>query len=292
MNRRQFHRLALTAALGQALLRGHAQSLASPGGPRFSVMLWTLEKLAPFDRCIEMVAAAGYNGVELVGEFQKWPDEEKKRVMSRMRSLGLVFDAMSGVKAGFSDPGESEAFMTQFAAQVQSAKDLECPVIILLSGKRVEGLDAKAQRQTSVENLKRAADFAAKNGIDIVIEPIDPLENPTIFLRTVSDGFDIVREVGSPHVKVLYDFYHEQRAFGNLIEKLKNNIDLVGLVHIADVPGRHEPGTGEIDYGNIYRTLAELKYGKFIAMEFYPTGDAVESLKKARLEAQQAMRTA
>src|SRR5580700_5624156 len=116
MNRRQFHRLALTAALGQALLRGHAQSLASPGGPRFSVMLWTLEKLAPFDRCIEMVAA-GYNGVELVGEFQKWPDEERKRVMSRMRSLGLVFDAMSGVKAGFSDPGESEAFMTQFAAQ-------------------------------------------------------------------------------------------------------------------------------------------------------------------------------
>jgi hydroxypyruvate isomerase len=209
-----------------------------------------------------------------------------------MRSLGLVFDAMSGVKAGFSDPGESEAFMTQFVAQVQSAKDLECPVIILLSGKRVEGLDAKAQRQTSVENLKRAADLAAKNGIDIVIEPIDPLENPTIFLQTVSDGFEIVREVGSPHVKVLYDFYHEQRAFGNLIEKLKNDIDLVGLVHIADVPGRHEPGTGEIDYGNIYRTLAELKYGKFIAMEFYPTGDAVESLKKARLEAQQAMRTA
>jgi hydroxypyruvate isomerase len=292
MNRRQFHRLALTAALGQALLRGHAQSLASPGGPRFSVMLWTLEKLAPFDRCIVMVAAAGYNGVELVGEFQKWPDEERKRVMSRMRSLGLVFDAMSGVKAGFSDPSESEPFMAQLTAQVQSAKELECPMIILLSGKRVESLDAKAQRQTSVENLKRAADLAARNGIDIVIEPIDPLENPTIFLRTVSDGFDIVREVGSPHVKVLYDFYHEQRAFGNLIEKLKNNIDLVGLVHIADVPGRHEPGTGEIDYGNIYRTLAELKYDKFIAMEFYPTGDAVESLKKARLEAQQAMRTA
>jgi hydroxypyruvate isomerase len=182
--------------------------------------------------------------------------------------------------------------MAQLTAQVQSAKELECPMIILLSGKRVESLDVKAQHQTSVENLKRAADLAAKNGIDIVIEPIDPLENPTIFLQTVSDGFEIVREVGSPHVKVLYDFYHEQRAFGNLIEKLKNNIDLVGLVHIADVPGRHEPGTGEIDYGNIYRTLAELKYWKFIAMEFYPTGDAVESLKKARLEAQQAMRTA
>jgi len=253
-------------------------------------MLWTIEKQAPFDQCVEIVAAAGYNGVELVGEFQKWSPDETRRIMARMRSLGLVFDAMSGVKAGFAVPGDSELFMTQLTAQINSAKDLECPVIILLSGKRVEGLDPAAQRQTSIDNLKRAADLAAKNSVEIVIEPIDPLENPTIFLRTVTDGFDIVRAVGSPQVKVLYDFYHEQRAFGNLIEKLEKNADLVGLVHIADVPGRHDPGTGEIDYTNIYRKLAELKYDKFIAMEFYPTSDPAASLKQARVAAQQAMR--
>jgi hydroxypyruvate isomerase len=180
--------------------------------------------------------------------------------------------------------------MTQLAAQINSAKDLECPIIILLSGKQVSGLDPKTQRQTSIDNLKRAADLAAKNDLHIVIEPIDPLENPTIFLRTVTDGFDIAREVGSPHVNVLYDFYHEQRSFGNLIEKLEKNIDQVGLVHIADVPGRHEPGTGEIDYASIYRKLAELKYDKFIAMEFYPTQEPVAALKQARLAAQQAAR--
>lgn len=290
MNRRQFTQLTVGAALGQALLKGNSQAVASPAGPRFSVMLWTIEKQAPFDRCIEIVAAAGYNGVELVGEFQKWSPEETRRVMSRMRSLGLVFDAMSGVKAGFCVPSDSDLFMTQLTAQIHSAKDLECPVIILLSGKQVEGLDPKTQRQTSIDNLKRAADLAASNDVQIVIEPIDPLENPTIFLRTVTDGFDIVRAVGSPHVRVLYDFYHEQRGFGNLIEKLENNVDLVGLVHIADVPGRHEPGTGEVDYANIYRKLAELKYDKFIAMEFYPTSDPTASLKQARLSAQQAMR--
>jgi hydroxypyruvate isomerase len=198
---------------------------------------------------------------------------------------------MSGVKAGFSNPSESDDFMTQLGAQIKSAKELECPVIILLSGKRVDGLDPRAQHQTSVDNLKRTAELAAKSDVQIVIEPIDPLENPTIYLRTVSDGFDIVREVGSAHVRVLYDFYHEQRSFGNLIEKLENNIDLVGLVHIADVPGRHEPGTGEIDYAGIYRKLAELKYKKFIAMEFYPTEDPTDSLKKARLAAQGAMRS-
>jgi hydroxypyruvate isomerase len=91
--------------------------------------------------------------------------------------------------------------------------------------------------------------------------------------------------VASPHVKVLYDFYHEQRAAGNLIEKLEQNFDLVGLVHIADVPNRNQPGTGEIDYINIYKKLAQLKYDKFIAMEFFPAGDPLTILKAARLQA-------
>ena len=73
---------------------------------------------------------------------------------------------------------------------------------------------------------------------------------------------------------MLYDVYHEQREFGNLIEKFEKNIEQVGLVHIADVPGRHEPGTGEINYLNIYRKLAELNYRGTICMEFYPTGDS------------------
>jgi hydroxypyruvate isomerase len=88
---------------------------------------------------------------------------------------------------------------------------------------------------------------------------------------------------------VLYDLYHEQRTHGNLIEKLEKNIDEVGLIHIADVPGRHEPGTGEIDYGNIYKKLVELKYTANIAMEFYPTGDVVETLRRAREEAMRAI---
>jgi hydroxypyruvate isomerase len=88
-------------------------------------------------------------------------------------------------------------------------------------------------------------------------------------------------------VKVLYDLYHEQRGMGNLIEKLEKNIDEVRLIHVADVPGRHEPGTGEINYRNIYKKLTELHYTGMIAMEFYPTGDVMETLRKAREEAMQ-----
>jgi hydroxypyruvate isomerase len=291
MNRRELNRLITGAALGRVIFHGNGQIVPAPKDFKFSVMLWTLEKQASLERCIEIVAAAGYQGIELVGEFQTWSPEDTRKVMAQMRSLGLVFDAISGVKAGFAEPGQSSNFIGQLAEQIRAAKDLGCPQIILLSGNRVEDLPPGVQRLTSIENLKRAADLASKNDIEIVIEPIDPLENPAIFLTTVSDGIEIVQEVRSRNVKVLYDFYHEQRAIGNLIEKLEKHIEWIGLVHIADVPGRHEPGTGEINYAMIYRKLAELNYSKFIAMEYYPTGDMVVSLKRARLAAIQAWYT-
>ncbi|RXH54094.1 Hydroxypyruvate isomerase [Granulicella sibirica] len=245
-------------------------------------------KLPSFDRCIEVVAEAGYQGVELTGYFQTWDAEEKRRLMAKMRSLGVMIDMLSGLQASFAIPGQSEEFVTRVTEHCRIAKGLECPQINIKSGKRLTAVDPNAQLQAAVDNLKRASDVAEASGINIVIEPIDLIENPTIFLTSVHDGFDIVRAVNRPNVKVLYDFYHEQRG-GNLIEKLEQNIDWVGLVHIADVPGRHEPGTGEIDYTNIYRTLGKLHYSHFIGMEYAPTSDPVASLRKTRLEAQQAM---
>ncbi len=289
MYRRAFSHLLAGAPVGELLPQATAQTVAAPPASRFSVMLWTLEKQAPFDRSIEIVAAAGYQGVELVGDFQKWSSDDIRRVMAKMSSLGLVFDLLSGVKAGFADPDGTAEFLAQATTQMKAARTLESPQVNLKSGNRIETVTRAAQHAASIENLKRAADLAAANQVQIVIEPIDPLENPNMYMTSVREAFEIVRAVGSPHVRVLYDFYHEQRAGGNLIEKLEQNIDLVGLVHIADVPGRHEPGTGEIDYPNIYRKLGQLKYDKFITMEFYPAKDPVATLRTARLEAQQAM---
>jgi hydroxypyruvate isomerase len=192
--------------------------------------------------------------------------------MARMHSLGMVFDAMGGVKAGFAVPEKAEVFRTQHVDHLRTAKELECPEVILLSGKRVDGLGAEVQRQTSIDNLKWAAERVVRGQIEIVIEPIDLLENPTIYMATATDGFAMARTVNSPNVRVLYDLYHEPRSFGNLIEKLEKNIDWVGLVPVADVPGRNEPGTGEIDYETIYRKLAMLGSNHWIAMEYYRLG--------------------
>src|SRR5579875_2634076 len=82
--------------------------------PRFSCMLWTLQKLASFDRSLEIVAQAGFQGVELVGEFQKWSPEETRRNLTRLQSLNLVVDSMSGVKTGFADPTQSAQFLSEF----------------------------------------------------------------------------------------------------------------------------------------------------------------------------------
>lgn len=286
MNRRTFSRLVTGAALATRL-PANAESPTSLT-PCFSCMLWTLESHASFERCLEIVAGAGYNGVELVGEFHDWSPRQTTQYLAKLQSLKLVVDAVSGVKAGFAVPSESGLFQTQFEQQLGYAKQLACPQIILLSGKRISGVAAEAQYETAIENLMGAAGLAAKQGVGILIEPIDALEDPNVFLTSVTDAFEMVREVNRPNLKVLYDLYHEQRGAGNLIEKLGKNIDLVGLIHIADVPGRHEPGTGEIDYSNVYRTLAKLRYDRFIAMEFYPTSDPTQALRRARSEVEEA----
>jgi hydroxypyruvate isomerase len=273
------------ATLATRALTGQVPAEPIGASTQFSVMIWTLKKQGTFEENLDRVALAGYHHVELVGEFKKWSEADYVRILGRMERLKISVDATSGVGSGFADPAGGEAFLTDLKALIPAAKRLGCKQIILLSGKLIEGAPAGSQHTASIEALKRAADVLSSSGLVAVIEPIDRIENPTIYLDGVTEAFAIATAVGSPHVRVLYDVYHEQRQFGNLIEKFEANIAQVGLIHIADVPGRHEPGTGEINYMNIYRKLAELNYKGTIAMEFYPTTDIVGTLRRARDQA-------
>ena len=285
MNRREFARTAV-AALGAAAIPS-ALSSAQPSGSNslpfnLSVMLWTVYKDLPFEQRLEKVAEAGYQAVELVKEFENWTDADFRRGNSKKRSLGITFDATAGVWTGTADPRARDKFVGDLKNFLPIAEKLECSAIIVLSGNRVEGLSHDAHHEACIEALKRGADLAAKQKATLLLENIDQEENPKYYLTSVAEGFEIIRKVNHPNVKFLYDFYHEQIAEGNLIEKLEKNIDLIGLVHIADVPGRHEPGTGEINYANIFRKLAQLKYDHYAAMEFEPAGDPVAALRSAR----------
>jgi hydroxypyruvate isomerase len=103
------------------------------------------------------------------------------------------------------------------------------------------------------------------------------VDHPGYFLHGSAAGFDLVRAVGSPHIKLLYDIYHMQVMEGNVIQTLTANLDAVGHVHVADVPGRHQPGTGELHYGNIFAALREAGYDHYVGFEFEPTVPSEEA---------------
>ena len=290
MDRREFCRNALYLGAGSALLP--ARGLAAPAsGFKFSVMVWPLEKQAPLERCLEIAAEAGYTGVEFTSETEQWSAADKRRILQKVQALGLTVDAVSSGRPMLADPAAMGNVLQTVKDHIAIAKELDSPQLILTPGKRVAGQSQEAKTAAITEALKRVGELMDKADMQLAFEPIDGLEYKDVAISSVGEAFPIIRAVGNPRVKVLYDFYHEQRAAGDLIDKLEGNIEWLGLVHIADVPGRHQPGTGEIDYANIFRKLAELKYDRYIAMEFFPSGDPVAALRGARqlaLRAEQA----
>jgi hydroxypyruvate isomerase len=283
---------AAIQALPIACEASSAESEARSVSFSISVMLWTVFQELPFEQRLEKVAEAGYNAVELVDEFKQWGKQDYERVRRKKRELGISFDATAGISRSLCDPSQRDALMEEIRNILPKMEELECSRLILLSGDRVARMSSGQLHASCVEALKRASDITAGENVELLLENIDPEENPRYFLTPAAEGFEIVREVGNPRVNFLYDFFHDQIAEGNLLAKLEKNFSLVGLVHVADVPGRHEPGTGEINYSNIYRKLAELGYNRYVAMEFLPTGDAVASLRAAREMATQHGHTA
>jgi hydroxypyruvate isomerase len=260
-----------------------AQGIA-PGTPPFklSVMLWTVYEKLPFDQRLEKAAEAGYNAVELVNEYKNFSKEDYARFRAKKRELNLTVDATSGITHSLCDASQRDALLEEVRAKLPVLEELESNKLILLSGDKVPGQSPRQMHDHCIEGLKRAAEIAATRKVGILLENIDPEENPKYFLTSVSEGFQIVRSVGAPNLQFLYDFFHDQIAEGNLMAKLEKNLDLIGVVHIADVPGRHDPGTGEINYPNIFRKLGQLGFNGYVAMEFIPEGETVSALRAAR----------
>jgi hydroxypyruvate isomerase len=298
MNRRTFAQLFVAGAAASAISSGlpaqNRPAASSAGQPiSLSVMLWTVFRGLPFEQRLAKVAEAGYRNVELVGEYAHWSQVEFDSANAARKRLGIRFDATAGLPHGIADPSVRDAFLADLRQALISMETLSCPTMIVLSGNVVPGLSREAQHQSCIEGLKRAAALVEGRQIDgqpvrLLLECIDLEENPHYFLPSATEAIEIVRAVNHPQVQFLYDLFHEQIAEGNLIEKLQKHIDVIGLIHVADVPGRHEPGTGEINYRNIFRKLIDLNYQHAVAMEFLPTGDEVAALREARRLAESA----
>jgi hydroxypyruvate isomerase len=292
MNRRSFSKSIAGAAVGASMKQS---AIAAPEPAlNISVMLWTVFRKLPFEERLQKVAEAGYRNVELVGEYQKWSEAEFASAIAKRKELGITFDVTAGLHHGVGNPADRDNLVEDVRKELPIMERLEIPAVIIMSGNVVPGMPRATQHQSCIDGLKAATKIVEGKQINgqpvrLLLENIDPEENPKYYLTSVAEGFEIIRAVDHPQVQFLYDFFHEQISEGNLIEKLEKNIQYTGLVHIADVPGRHAPGTGEINYENIYRKLAQLKYNRMVAMEFIPQGDAIAELRTAR---EQALRVA
>jgi hydroxypyruvate isomerase len=180
------------------------------------------------------------------------------------------------------DPAHRDAFLADVRNAIGFARKLEVPQIILMSGNAIAGRAHEEQYASLLEGAKRAGGLAADAKLTMIVEPLNSLVNHKgFFLTTCTEGLKLIREVDNPHVRLLFDLYHEQVQEGNVIRTLTEAAPLVAVFHVADNPGRNDPGTGEMNYPNIYKAIQKTGFAGYLTMEYLPLGEPVASLTKA-----------
>ena len=131
-------------------------------------------------------------------------------------------------------------------------------------------LNDRTKIACATKNLLEISKIAEAEGLYLQVEPVSTYAKPGYYMTTSDSAADIIRVVGSPNVKLLYDIYHMQLMEGDLVNTLRRNADIIGYIHIGDVPGRHEPGTGEINYRFLFEHLDRIGYQGWIGCEYKP----------------------
>jgi hydroxypyruvate isomerase len=206
-------------------------------------------------------------------EFWGFSNKDLPAVRAKADALGLEIATFCCEAPGaLVDPANTAAWIEGAKASLATVKQFGVPTAIVTTGNEMD-ICRKEQHAAIVAGLKGIAPVAEELGITIVLEALNILvDHAGYYLSTSLESFEIIDEVGSPRVTMLYDIYHQQITEGNLIQTLTNNIDKIGHFHMADVPGRHEPLTGEINYENVFAAIAKTSYEGFVGMEFAPTG--------------------
>lgn len=288
MNRRSF----LGVAAGSVALAATPLALGAnlPGekGLRLSVT-WGLMHGRSVGDALAMLVRYGYDAYEMFD----WRNAQVLETFARegknypqLACACLV--ANKGVEApgcGLVNPREREGFIKELTAAVEAAKKAETQRLIVLTGNELGGMPRSEQMANAVAALRGAAPLLEKSGITAVVEVLNTyVDHAGYFLYHMNDAAELVDRVGSPNVKILCDFYHTQIMEGNLVNNIRAHIDRIGHFHIGDVPGRHEPGTGEINYRNVFKAIYELgdRYQGFAALEYDPLVGAEENLALVR----------
>lgn len=250
--------------------------------PKFAANLSLLFNELPFLDRFEAAAAAGFKGVEFLFPYEYDADE----LTARIRANGLrqvLFNLSAGNWASGERglaiyPNLTREFRDSVTTAIRYAKALGCTQLHCLAGIAPVGADHRAMRKTYVENLRFAAHALADEGITLLIEAINTRDVPGYFLDTTAKAADILESVEAENLRLQYDAYHMQIMEGDLTPTIDKHLKKIAHVQIADTPGRHEPGTGEINFPFIFDHLDRIGYQGWIGCEYRPRTSTYDSL--------------
>lgn len=248
----------------------------------YSVCINALFPGLPAGEAIARVRAAGLKAWECWG----WWELDVEAALRAQQAHGIRMAALCTRFVPLNDPAKRTAYLCGLRETLAVARRLHCPTIISQVGQEQPLLSRAEQTQSIIDGLRECVPLLQSAGVTLVIEPLNTLiDHPGTFLARSDEAFAIVRQVNSPHVKVLFDIYHQQITEGNLIPNLTRNAAWIGHVHIAGHPGRHEPfGCNEIHYPSVLGALKQAGYSGAVGLEYHPRMDAAESLKRLQEE--------
>lgn len=228
---------------------------------------------------IHKAKEAGFDAVE----FWCWEEKNLDQVKKALEDTGLKLAIFQGnIQGRMTDPKDLEAYVKGVERSVKTAAFLGAENLFLMSDLLKEDrsvqeppyvLSAEEKKKASVEVLKALVPLAKEKNLHFVIEPLNTkVDHRGYSLYESRAGAEILREVGDPHIRLLYDAYHMQIMEGNIIDTIRELSEWFGYFHIADVPGRCQPGTGELNYRNILHALGETGYDGYVGFEFEAKG--------------------
>ena len=236
----------------------------------------------PFLQRFAAAKQAGFEAVEYAFPYAYDKNElEQALVTNGLRQVlhNLPPGNWDAGERGFAcHPGREAEFRESVHRGIEYAQALRCPQVNCLAGKLPDGVDRGEARACFVANLQYAGAQLKSVGIRLLIEPINSYDMPGFFLNTTAQAVEILDSVGGDNLRVQYDIYHAQRMEGELAATMQKHLSRIGHMQLADNPGRHEPGTGEINYAFLFKHLDAIGYQGWIGCEYKPVGNTAAGL--------------
>ena len=231
-----------------------------------------------FCRSIEIIGSLGYK----YAETYNWSSLNLENVKNSLEENGVTLVSMCTTEFRMTDPQYRRLWLEGLEKSCIAAGKLGVKKLITQVGPDT-GAERGYQHESIVSALKEAIPILEKYGVTVMPEPLNVLVNhPGYYLTTAKEGFDIIREVGHPFVKLIFDIYHQQVTEGNIIPNVTGNLNLIAHLHSAGHPGRHELQFGENDYKNIFAAIDKAGYKGCCGLEYNPVLDPIESLKLSK----------